>query len=135
MPDFLKLIGYWQEDKTAWMHPSKYVNPNWKVEDKSQIIQYLNKGVPLFAFLGVSHCRFDCGIDDVAMGHRELTDGEWIWPEGLAHYVEYHSVKLPDQFIITIKANTFHVPNDLDTEALFEVPKSYEFWKSWCGIK
>jgi hypothetical protein len=42
---------------------------------------------------GWSSCRF-CGA---ANGSVELTDGEhFVWPEGLAHYVSDHDVRLPD---------------------------------------
>ncbi|WP_212823110.1 hypothetical protein [Catellatospora sp. TT07R-123] len=45
--------------------------------------------------MGVSLCRL-CGCGN---GSAEQTDGEFIWPEGLAHYVEDHRVRLPDEFI------------------------------------
>jgi hypothetical protein len=28
----------------------------------------------------------------------ELTDGTFLWPEGLTHYVRDHAVRLPDRF-------------------------------------
>ena len=33
------------------------------------------------------------------MGGQEFWDGDWVWPEGLAHYVETHSVMLPEPFV------------------------------------
>jgi hypothetical protein len=47
------------------------------------------------AWLGYSFCRLDCGLSSQLMGTRDLTDGEWVWPEGFAHYVEHHSVRPP----------------------------------------
>jgi hypothetical protein len=32
------------------------------------------------------------------MGYRDFTDGRWVWPEGLVHYVREHQVPLPDEF-------------------------------------
>jgi len=50
--------------------------------------------------MGHSHCRFDeCSVPDQQMGSRDLTDGTWVWPEGLAHYVEAHEVSLPEAFV------------------------------------
>lgn len=44
------------------------------------------------AAAGTSFCRV-CGQ---ANGSAELTDGvRFVWPEGLAHYVEAHNVRLP----------------------------------------
>jgi len=45
-------------------------------------------------------CRF-CGRE---IGFRELTDGRWVWPEGLGHYVEAHDVRLPEAFLASVRA-------------------------------
>ena len=37
--------------------------------------------------------------DNRGNGSLELTDGTYVWPEGLAHYVEQHGVKLPGEFL------------------------------------
>ncbi|TWD73097.1 hypothetical protein FB561_6982 [Kribbella amoyensis] len=34
-----------------------------------------------------------------ANGSVELTDLLYIWPEGLAHYVKEHDVRLPERFV------------------------------------
>ena len=47
------------------------------------------------------------------MGSRDFSDGAWIWPEGLHHYVEIHSVRLPAEFINHIQSRDFQVPSDL----------------------
>ncbi|WP_419702732.1 hypothetical protein [Promicromonospora sp. NFX87] len=46
-------------------------------------------------YRGMSSCRF-CGE---LVGHREQTDGTYLWPEGLAHYVAEHDVRLPAEFV------------------------------------
>ncbi|CBN76468.1 conserved unknown protein [Ectocarpus siliculosus] len=33
------------------------------------------------------------------MGCTTLTDGKYVWPEGLAHYIEEHAVRPPDDFV------------------------------------
>lgn len=41
-----------------------------------------------------------CRVCGVRNGSAELTDGEnFVWPEGLAHYVESHDVRLPDDVL------------------------------------
>lgn len=35
----------------------------------------------------------------IAMGCCTLTDGKYLWPEGLAHYVECHAVRPPSHFV------------------------------------
>lgn len=36
-------------------------------------------------------------------GRLELTDGTFIWPDGLAHYVRDHAVRLPATFVSHIQ--------------------------------
>ena len=54
------------------------------------------------AYRSNSDCRFD-GRDglheDGDLGSLDLTNGTWIWPERLRHYVEVHDVMLPSAFI------------------------------------
>ena len=38
------------------------------------------------------------------MGSREYTDGTFVWPEGLPHYVEHHQVRLPQEAIDHIRS-------------------------------
>ncbi|MEV4535024.1 hypothetical protein AB0J82_14455 [Asanoa sp. NPDC049518] len=53
---------------------------------------YPRSGTCFVAAAGFSTCRF-CAARN---GSVELTDGEhFIWPDGLAHYVETHQVSLP----------------------------------------
>ena len=42
-------------------------------------------------------------------GALELTDGHFIWPEGLSHHVRHHAVRLPDRFLEHIAAFTDRV--------------------------
>jgi hypothetical protein len=54
------------------------------------------------------------------MGRAELTDGVYVWPEGLAHYLEKHNVRLPKEFVQ-------HV---LSSPAV-RVPENYTIDESW----
>ena len=51
----------------------------------------------------------------------EFTDGVYIWPEGLAHYLDAHAVRLPQQFVN-------HAMERLD--ALDAASVDYDWWKS-----
>lgn len=56
---------------------------------------YFAAGTLFRTFTGHSPCRF-CGIDNGAI---EYTDGTYVWPEGLAHYIHEHAVRLPDELV------------------------------------
>ena len=94
----LEAIGYWFNIRApSWYpRPEKLVTA-WDPARRKAITQYLREGLTLETYRGKSYCRFDCGEQN--MGHRDYTDGVFAWPEGLPHYVEKHSVRLPDHFI------------------------------------
>ncbi|HLX59797.1 MAG TPA: hypothetical protein VKX17_00815, partial [Planctomycetota bacterium] len=108
--------------------------------ERKLILRYLRSGVVFAEFLGFPFCRFTCGIPNESMGCREFTDGEWVWPEGLVHYVEAHDVVLPDEFVLTMRQNRFRVPTvklkespiDEFASAIPSEPNfSLEFWLNW----
>lgn len=63
------------------------------------MVAYLRAGATFERYRGGTFCRFGCGVDAAALGRRDLFDGAWVWPEGLAHYVEAHGVRLPERFV------------------------------------
>jgi hypothetical protein len=63
------------------------------------------------------------------MGSRDFTDGMWIWPEGLAHYVHNHGVTLPDDFVARVLSGS---PTRYAREAE-EV--DWNYWHDWCGTR
>ncbi|MFT5048691.1 MAG: hypothetical protein ACI8QZ_000078 [Chlamydiales bacterium] len=63
------------------------------------------------------------------MGSRCLTDGEWVWPEGLAHYVEAHHVRLPDEFLGWMRTCDWHVAEAATT--LDQGKPNTAFWIDW----
>jgi hypothetical protein len=67
------------------------------------------------------------------MGSCDLSDGEWVWPQGLAHYVERHAVFLPDGFIEAMQSNDWRPPPNGEFPALGLGELSYDlsFWVSW----
>lgn len=94
----LEAIGYWFNERapSAYPRPQRLVGA-WEPDERAAVLAYLRAGDELEDYRGRSYCRFDCG--ERQMGHRDLTDGRFAWPEGLAHYVEVHAVRLPDPFV------------------------------------
>ena len=65
------------------------------------------------------------------MGTQDLTDGTWVWPEGLAHYVRVHGIALPDEFVAHMAAHDFGVPPHT-TSGPF-APRTDERWRQWAA--
>src|SRR5262245_6831386 len=99
----LILIGYWGGERAESLpSPESFVDPGWDVDERDVVGSYLRRGFVVRAYLGLSPCRI-CGGPN---GSLELSDGTYIWPEGLAHYVIDHDVRPPEPFISHVWAVT-----------------------------
>ena len=56
----------------------------------------LEAGKFFVSYVGCAWCRFGCPGE---FGSAEFTDGVWLWPQGLAHYVRHHPIALPADFV------------------------------------
>jgi hypothetical protein len=124
----MKIIGYWIRSllDSEYPPPQELVSV-YGVADKSAIAEYLDSGREFADYRGVSWCRFGC---DFPMGSRELTDGQWLWPEGLSHYVRDHDVRLPDEFV----ACTSPRYSSFQREAYDQIGGPDDaYWIAWCA--
>lgn len=101
----LKLIGYWHADSeldegAQWPRPDDFIDESWERYEREDVARYLEHGFFYRCSMGNSHCRI-CGVSN---GSLELTDGTYYWPEGLAHYVDAHNVRLPEEFLEHVRA-------------------------------
>jgi hypothetical protein len=104
----LTRIGYWLgPDTPGWPDVTQFVDSDWDDEEREGVAIYLKWGLPAKAYCGPSRCRL-CGIVN---GSVELTDGTFIWPEGLFHYVAAHKVRLPQEFVDHVRANSGRYDN------------------------
>lgn len=91
----LQLIGYW---KTSLQDPYPFpqeVEIELASKVRGKLVHYLTAGACVQRCRGFSACRYGCGSN----GSTEMSDGRWVWPEGLAHYVCEHRVGLPPEFV------------------------------------
>jgi len=108
----VRLIGYWRsEADDGWPDPHELIDETWDEQERDRVASYLERGFVPWAALGWSDCRL-CGR---ANGSAELTDGMYLWPEGLAHYVRDHSVRLPADVLAHIKRRQ-HELESLDVD-------------------
>jgi hypothetical protein len=88
----LTLIGYWfGRAQEGWPSAHDFVDIYWSPEERAEVIDWLVSGHRAIAYRGYSFCRF-CGCLN---GTSLLSDGTYIWPDGLAHYLRDHGVRLP----------------------------------------
>jgi hypothetical protein len=125
--NLLILIGYWHGFyEEAYPDPGSFVDDNWNAEEKERIIAYLKAAHQMpYAAGGLSWCRFRCGI--AGLGNTEFTDGTWLWPAGLLHYVETHNVKLPREVLDHMLTN-----KNINTGS-GKIGVDMEWWKHQIG--
>ena len=77
--------------------PGDFVDWAWEPRDELQaVVAYLERaGSTLFSFRGSSTCRL-CGRTN---GSTCTSDGTFVWPSGLAHYVRDHGVRPDQEFV------------------------------------
>jgi hypothetical protein len=129
------IVGYWRttppSEYLGLPDPTALVAADWERDRRDQIVAYLRAGNPLASYAGFSSCRFPaCGHPERArLGSKDLTDGQWIWPEGLWHYVRDHAVQLPDELVACAAAHDFVVPAPSDADA--QLAPEAAFWLRW----
>jgi hypothetical protein len=130
----LKLIGYWRSAfAPQWPDPGAFVDPAWNTELRAHVVEYLYAGLVPWVSPGHSWCRFWCpGFGEGGLGSVERTDGEFLWPSGLAHYVRRHDVRLPDEFVAAITDR--HVPALDPDQSWIDVPIDTDWWRSQRGF-
>lgn len=130
----LQLIGFWEEseDSPQWPDPKDLVTDT-PLTHRERVVAYLRSGVVVAEWLGYSHCRFEGGPSDRVMGCRDLSDGYWLWPEGLWVYIDQFNVKLPNDFLEHVKANDYRVPEGLDRADLSKRRRDDSFWMQWAS--
>lgn len=95
-PARLRLIGYWASDSSAeWPVVNTWIDRNWEPRERDAVIEWLSSGERVIQWLGWSKCRV-CGCNN---GDTDLSDGVYLWPDGLLHYVRSHHIRMPRAFI------------------------------------
>lgn len=127
----IKIIGYWHSfSEPHFPDPAHFIDEPVDNEIKKLTLQYLRSGIKTNAiYLGSSWCRFRCGTPST--GSAEYTDGEYVWPEGLLHYVEHHNIRLPQIIldkILSTPTQKIVVPHDIQ---LLNI--NYDWWKNQRG--
>lgn len=134
----LQCIGFWSDARegdvsdSKLIHPRDIVDPMWAVNERDKLVSYLKGGQNVNDYLGCSYCRFE-GIPDEMMGNSDLSDGVWVWPEGLHIYVERFGIRLPDKFFAHVKKKNFlHDCCNGFVEEKNNILYESSYWDQWC---
>jgi hypothetical protein len=126
-------IGFWRSFFEPLLpDPARFIDDTWPAAARQQVVAYLKQGRQLHAWMGTSWCRFRCGESDWSMGAWDLTDGTYCWPEGLAHYVANHAIRLPAAIELHILAQQ-DFPHQLAAHIKEGSPVDKSWWQAQAG--
>ena len=118
----LILIGYWRSGgylpDGGWPDVGEFVDEDWDDDERVEVGLYLRNGLVARGWMGFSLCRL---CDNATNGNLDLTDGAYISPEGFAHYVLDHHVRLSLEFAEHVRESS---------ELTDEVNVDERWWRS-----
>lgn len=100
-PHVPQKIGFWHSQNEPQLPKiQESIDYSWSRDHRSVVASYLKNGTVSGRYKGWSNCRI-CGVKN---GSSDLTDGAYVWPEGLVHYVEAHHIKPNEEFVSHVLA-------------------------------
>jgi hypothetical protein len=125
----LRAIGYWLGPHAPdWPAVEQFVELDADTVRRATVAAALDRGRRTDrAYMGFSTCRL-CGC---ANGSGERTNGVFVWPEGLSHYVRDHHVRLPNGVESALLADEGEVEEILNwAESADDSCRDYDWWRS-----
>ncbi|MGP3772245.1 hypothetical protein ACTWJ8_15570 [Streptomyces sp. SDT5-1] len=77
--------------------------------DEEQVLAYLKGGVEFFSTMGAEKDALT-GDEYIGGAGSLRTDGTWVWPVDLEHYIRRHHAVIPDDFHAHIRAHNYRAP-------------------------
>ncbi|GGJ51360.1 hypothetical protein [Deinococcus roseus] len=118
-----KWFGLFKKDVPG-LRLTDYIDPDWDLELVYRVSEYLKKGIIYIE--ATTEQRFICSMCKKDLGYNGvmMTDGVFVWPHVLSHYVEFHKVRIPDNFLKHILEVDFKMIEDSDDIDLDNLPFS-----------
>ena len=84
--------------------------------DEDRILAYLESALEIYTTMGAERDALT-GEEWITGSGSLMTDGAWLWPVDLVHYVRRHHAALPQEFLDHIRANNYTAPAVPDEQA------------------
>lgn len=129
----LHAIGYWYSTYEPYLPHPIASRSRRDPPTRDAVRAHLQRGEEWMAFAGHSYCRL-CDRNDATMGSCDLTDGVWIWPQGLTHYVDAHDIELPGAFLDHVASGYRIDERQLALLRELRASISLERWLAWARL-
>jgi hypothetical protein len=127
-----KWYGIWEGTvHTVEVLPSvlSAIDPSWEPDDKGGLMSYVAQAPVVLTASPSSRCLL-CPSEVPTSCWQ--SDGVWLWPKSLTHYLYWHSVVLPEQFVEHIRNQNYIPPAEtgVPTHAL-PWPETWTVYRQW----
>ena len=102
----MKVVGLYRElgKEVSQSLPSIYIDRDkMPMESVPLVLDYLASGVPVFDIMEASTDPFD-NNKRMSGGPSLVSDGDWVWRNDLAYFVEKYRLGLSDEFIQQVRS-------------------------------
>ena len=111
-------FGFWRRDRTdvgEFPLLEELIDVDWRPADLAEIVSYLERSPTVLESSFEDEPCYLCGDASYDPGAYKY-DGQSVWPVNLSHYVDKHSLRLPDKWVQRIRAAHYEPPQltDLD---------------------
>lgn len=119
----VRWYGFWKEQGPSYANfPSilESVSQDWPERQNNSLLHYLVTS-PLLSVTFRGACLF-CGelcylLKDEQLSTALRTDGVWVWPDEIVHYIEHHGVMIPSDMFSHIKKKRYRIKS-VDVEEI-----------------
>ncbi|MEU3740521.1 hypothetical protein AB0E78_26090 [Streptomyces sp. NPDC032198] len=120
----IKVAGFFEELSPGWGLPTsgsirEFTNPAG-VPDEDRITSYLRNSTGIWSEMSAGPDVLDPDAPLLSGIGSLYTDGEWLWREDLAYYVETYHITLPGEFVSRIRSFTYNPP-EIETDRLLSI--------------
>ena len=77
--------------------------------EEDRVLAYLESALEIYSTTGAERDVLT-GDEWITGAGSLVTDGTWLWPADLVHYVRRHHAALPQEFLDHIRTNGYTVP-------------------------
>ncbi len=113
--------GFWRSDDGELDLPQveAVADADWSGFEQKKVVSYLlNAPLVVVASGPNSKCLL---CEELCGSSAYRSDGCWLWPDDLAHYVDQHNVSLPPSFLTHLEERNFQPPVECPV-AIEELP-------------
>lgn len=87
-----------------------FVDPAWAPSDKNKLIEYISDSPIIMCTSWSERCKLCEASIPVETYH---SDGHWLWPDSLVHYLCNHDVMLPSHLVDHIRKTEYSPPTEV----------------------